>query len=368
MGFGKGSVENLVMNPKFWKNKKVLLTGHTGFIGSWLSLWLKKLNADVIGFSNEIPTKPSFFEVANIESEMKSIMGDVRDYKHLESVIKEYQPEIVIHMAAQAILRQSYKEPTETYSTNVMGTVNLFEAIRGIDTVHVILNVTSDKCYEPKKTSSGFIESDPLGGYDPYSNSKACSELVTSSFRNSFFNPEFYDEHGVALASARAGNVIGGGDWGDDRLLPDIMKGILKGEKIRIRHPNAIRPWQFVLDPLHGYLILIENLWEEGPKFAQGWNFGPTMGDLKDVKWIIDKLNDLWDKKICWEIDKTETPHEEDFLKLDCSKAVENLGWNSKMNLEMTLNWTIEWYKAFNQGKNMREFSELQIDNFILNQ
>jgi len=352
------------MNTQFWKGKTVLLTGHTGFKGSWLSLWLQKLGVKLIGFSKDIPTKPSLFEIANVKDGMTSVTGNVCNYEQIEKVVRDYKPEIVIHMAAQAILRQSYKDPIETYSTNVMGTVNVLESIRNSGNVKVILNVTSDKCYEPNKLSNGFNEDDRLGGYDPYSNSKACAELVTSSFRNSFFNPSEYTKHGIALASVRAGNVIGGGDWGSDRLIPDIMRGILKNGMIEIRHPEAIRPWQHVLDPLNGYLVLIEKLWASGPEFSEGWNIGPEKNDEKPVRWILEKLTELWNRDIQWKTNNERIPYEEKFLRLSCSKARKKLGWRPKLKLEQGLIWTINWYKQYEEKKDLREFTEGQIAKF----
>lgn len=352
------------MNKDFWSKKKILLTGHTGFKGSWLSLWLQKLNSNVIGFSKSIPTNPSLFQLANIEDGMTSIIGDVCDYDKLEEVIKEYKPEIVIHMAAQAILRESHSNPVETYATNVMGTVNLLESIRKAGNVKVILNVTTDKCYEPNESSKGHLETDRLGGYDPYSNSKACSELVTASFRDSFFNPKEYHKHGTSLASCRAGNVIGGGDWGKDRLIPDIMKGILNNEIIKIRNPNSIRPWQYVLDPLNGYLILVEKLWSSGSEFSEGWNFGPEENNEKPVKWIVEKLTKQWSKDIKWDIDNNINLHEENYLRLNCIKANSRLGWMPKLNLEQGLEWIIEWYRQYKKNNNMKDITEQQIEKF----
>jgi len=352
------------MNKEFWNDKTVLLTGHTGFKGSWLSLWLQKLHVNLIGFSKSIPTKPSLFQLANVEDGMTSIMGNVCDYEKICQVLKEYKPEIIIHMAAQAILRESYKDPLETFSTNVMGTVNLLESIRKEGEARVILNVTSDKCYEPNNSPQSYQETDRLGGNDPYSNSKACSELITSSFRNSFFNPNNYKEHKVALATCRAGNVIGGGDWGKDRLIPDIMLGVFNNQDISIRYPDAIRPWQHVLDPLNGYLILAEKLWSTGSDFAEGWNFGPMDSGGKSVKWIIDKITELWGHDIKWNIDKNFKPPEEGFLKLNCSKVKQRLDWEPKLKLEKGLEWTIDWYKQYQQNNDMRIFTEKQIDNF----
>ena len=352
------------MNQLFWKNKNILLTGHTGFKGSWLSLWLQKLDVNLVGFSKSIPTKPSLFELADVENGMTSIMGNVCDYEKIEELIKEYKPEIVIHMAAQAILRESYKNPIETYATNVMGTVNLLESIRKTGNIRVILNVTTDKCYEPNALSTGYQETDRLGGYDPYSNSKACSELITSSFRNSFFNPKEHHIHQLAIASCRAGNVIGGGDWGKDRLIPDIMRGILNDEIIKIRNPNSIRPWQYVLDPLNGYLTLVEKLWSSGPEFSEGWNFGPSENNEKSVRWIIEKIAELWEHEIKWNVNNDSNLYEEDYLRLNCSKSNTRLSWIPKMNLEQGLSWTTEWYRQYKQNNDMRDITEQQIDKF----
>ncbi|MGI0063237.1 MAG: CDP-glucose 4,6-dehydratase, partial [Nitrosotalea sp.] len=274
MELWQSTMENMVINQTFWKNKKVLLTGHTGFKGSWLSLWLQKLGSDVIGFSRDIPTKPSLFELCNVADNMVSIMGNICDIEHLRTVMTEHKPEIVIHMAAQSLVGRSYDDPLETFSTNVLGTVNVFEVIRKLGNVRVVINVTSDKCYENRESISGYKETDPMGGYDPYSSSKGCAELITSSFRNSFFNPKEYDKHGIALASVRAGNIIGGGDWSTNRLVPDIMKGLIENQTVTIRNPSSVRPWQFVLEPLRGYLMLAEKLWHEGPQYVEGWNFG----------------------------------------------------------------------------------------------
>lgn len=354
------------MNLQFWKDKRVLLTGHTGFKGSWLSLWLQKLGTNLIGFSKSIPTNPSLFELANVKEGMTSIMGNVCDLDHLKEVIKEYKPEIIIHMAAQSLLHQSYENPIETYSTNVMGTVNLFEAIREIGKVRVVVNVTSDKCYENKELTRGYQEDDPMGGYDPYSSSKGCAELVTSSFRNSFFNPAEYEKHGIGLASVRVGNVIGGGDWAKDRLIPDIMNGITEGHKIKIRNPQAVRPWQFVLEPLRGYLMLAEKLWNNPSAYSEPWNFGSNDEDVKPVSWIMKKLIDLWGEDVKWEIDHGNYKHETKYLKLDCTKAKTRLGWVPKTNLETSLKLVVDWYKQYKQKTDIRKFTEDQIKNFSL--
>lgn len=352
------------MNPQFWKDKTVLLTGHTGFKGSWMSMWLHKLGANVIGFSKDIPTKPSLFDIAQVESGMISIIGNVCDYHTLEKTASEFKPQIIIHMGAQAILGESYKNPAETFATNVMGTVNVLETVRNTKTAKVVLNVTSDKCYEQKNLSHRYIETDPMGGFDPYSSSKGCAELVTSSFRSSFFNTKEFGKHGVALATGRAGNVVGGGDWGSDRLIPDIVRSMIEKKPLTIRYPDATRPWQYVLDVINGYTTLMENLWNNGPQFSDAWNFGPTYNETKPVKWIVTKMMDLFGDKL--EVNYADAkPYESSFLSLDCSKAKSRLGWSSKLSLDDTLSWTAEWYKHYKNGQDMKEFSQEQINRFI---
>lgn len=282
------------MLANFWEGKRVLLTGHTGFKGGWLSLWLQSLGANVTGYALLPPTQPSLYEVARVGDGMYSHIADIRDLDRLVAVMRETRPEIVIHMAAQPLVRYSYVNPVETYATNVMGTVNLLEAVRQVGGVRVVVNVTSDKCYENREWIWGYREHDPMGGYDPYSSSKGCAELVAAAYRNSFFNPEAFGTHGVALASVRAGNVIGGGDWAEDRLIPDFMRAIMAGRAVVIRSPHAIRPWQHVLEPLSGYLLLAQHLWTDGPAFAEGWNFGPVDEDAKPVEWIVEQLTGLW--------------------------------------------------------------------------
>jgi len=351
------------INKKFWNGKTVLLTGHTGFKGSWLTIWLKKLGANVIGFSKDVPTKPSLFELANVKNGINSIMGDIRNYDEIRDVIKKTKPEVVFHMAAQSLVRFSYTNPRETYETNVMGTVNLMDALRKQKNVHVIINVTSDKCYENKELERGHMEDDQLGGYDPYSNSKGCSELVTSAFRNSFFNTSEYKKHKVALASVRAGNVIGGGDWGENRLVPDLMKALINNTKIKIRNPQANRPWQHVLEPLHGYLLLAEKMWSEGEKFSEAWNFGPDATN-NSVSWIINKIMELYEKKCQIDIDTIKNPYEAKILKLNCMKAHKKLGWMPKTNIEQGLQWTVDWYREYEKHENIRRITEKQIDDF----
>lgn len=350
------------MDNNFWQGKKVLVTGHTGFKGSWLSLWLQSMGTHVVGYALQPPTTPSLFETARVTEGMASITGDVRDFDHLRSVIAEYRPEIIIHMAAQPLVRYSYINPIETYATNVMGTVHLLEAMRQIGGVKVVINVTSDKCYENHEWVWGYRESEPMGGYDPYSNSKGCSELVTSAFRNSFFNNADFPGHSVALASVRAGNVIGGGDWAEDRLIPDIMRAIGENRPVMIRNPHAIRPWQHVLEPLSGYLLLAQKLWEKGSSYAEGWNFGPNEEDAKPVSRIVERLTELWGKGARWIIDPGEHPHEAHYLKLDCAKAKARLEWRPKWDLEQALQHITAWHKAYQGSEDMREFTLRQIE------
>ena len=355
-------------NPskEFWTNKKVLLTGHTGFKGSWLSILLQWLGADVYGYALEPHTTPSLYKLAKIDQLVSSTIGDVRDYNFLLGKLKEIQPEVIIHMAAQPLVRESYKNPRETYEVNVMGTVNLLDAARQVGGVKVILNVTTDKCYENKEWNWGYREYEPMGGYDPYSNSKGCSELVTSSFRSSFFNPRGYHKHGVALASARAGNVIGGGDWSEDRLIPDFVRAIMHGEILKIRSPFAIRPWQHVLEPLTGYLTLCEKLYIEGTSFAEGWNFGPDDSDAKNVEWITNRICALWGNGITYEIDNNPQPHEANYLKLDCSKAKMLLGWHPRWNIETVLQRIVDWNKSFLNDSDLRKVCISQIEDYFL--
>jgi CDP-glucose 4,6-dehydratase len=348
-----------------FKRRKVLITGHTGFKGSWLCLLLNQLGAEVYGYALDAPTNPSLFKEAKIEDVVTSYIGDIRDYDHLLKVLLEVQPEIVIHMAAQPLVRESYKNPIETYATNVMGTVNLLEAIRYTTSVKSVVNVTTDKCYENKEWHWGYRENEPMGGYDPYSNSKGCSELVTASFRNSFFNPKEYSKHGLAVATARAGNVIGGGDWAEDRLIPDFIRSITKGEKLKIRSPYAIRPWQHVLEPLTGYLTLAAKLFENGIQYAEAWNFGPDDNDAKNVEWITAKICNLWGENASYEIDNNPQPHEANYLKLDCSKAKCELDWFPKWNIETTLHRIVEWNKAFIKGEDIRTVTINQINQYF---
>ena len=357
-------MENMVMNKKFWKDKRILITGHTGIKGSWLSLWLQNTAAYVIGYSLPAPTEPSLFEIAHLDAGMTSICGDIRNLEYLKTVIAENKPDILIHMAAQALVRNSYNNPIETYSTNVMGTVNVLEAVRHSGCVRVVIIVTSDKCYKNNEWLWGYRENEPMGGYDPYSSSKGCAELITSAYRNSYFSNKDYEYHGVAVATVRAGNVIAGGDWSKDRLIPDIIKAFMENRPVSIRNPNAIRPWQHVLEPLSGYLSLAEKLWEYGTEFAGAWNFGPDDRDAKRVSWVVEKLTELWGEAAHWDLDTAQHPYETSYLKLDCSKAKSLLGWEPKLSLSTAIEWVIEWYQSYRQNEDMRSATEAEICRF----
>jgi CDP-glucose 4,6-dehydratase len=358
-------VEGVGVNRAFWQGKRVFLTGHTGFKGSWISLWLKSMAAQVTGFALAPNTTPSLFEEARVADGMTSIIGDVRDQGALQKALADAQPEIVIHMAAQPLVRYSYANPVETYATNVMGTVHLFDAIRQMSGIKAVVNVTSDKCYENREWVWGYRECEAMGGYDPYSNSKGCSELVTAAFRSSYFNPADYAKHGVALASGRAGNVIGGGDWALDRLIPDIVRAIEEGREVIIRSPNAIRPWQHVLEPLSGYLALAEKLYLEGATYAEGWNFGPHDHDAKPVGWIVEQLTQIWGDGAAFRIDASAANlHEAHYLKLDCSKAHMRLGWQPRWSLSYTLEKISEWHKAHQVGSDMQAMTLQQIREY----
>ena len=349
------------VDPKFWENKKVFLTGHTGFKGSWLSLWLSSMGACVKGYSLEPPTSPSLFEQARIAELLEHELGDIRDGENLSKSMQNFSPDIVIHMAAQPLVRYSYKAPVETYTTNVIGTVNLFEAVRSVPSVKAVVNVTTDKCYANREWVWGYREDEAMGGHDPYSSSKGCAELVTSAYRSSYFNRN----SSVKLASARAGNVIGGGDWAEDRLIPDILRAFSNNEPVIVRNPTATRPWQHVLEPLAGYLILAQSLYEEkGAEFSEGWNFGPEDKDVQPVSWILDRMVYLWGEDARWILDSTDQPHEAQLLKLDVSKANTRLDWRPRWNLGEALEKIIEWHKAWMSGKDVREMSLAQIQNY----
>jgi CDP-glucose 4,6-dehydratase len=356
----------IMVNKEFWKGKKVLITGHTGFKGSWLCMYLNTLGAEVFGYSLKPPTEVNLYELCKINSFVKSTISDVRDFNSLLKKIEDDRPEIIIHMAAQPLVRLSYNEPVLTYQTNIIGTINLLEAMRVSNSrsVKVLVNVTTDKCYENKEWLWPYRENDPLGGYDPYSSSKACSEIVTASYRNSYFNPTNYEKHGVAIATARAGNVIGGGDWAIDRLIPDILRSILENKLVIIRSPGSIRPWQHVLEPLTGYLMLAERLYSEGGAFAESWNFGPNDDDIKPVKWIVDKLCDLWGNGSGYVLDKNILHHEATYLKLDCSKAKEKLKWYPQWDLGIAIDSIIEFTRAYVNKDDLKALCDRQISEY----
>ena len=355
-----------MMNLDFWKNKRVFITGHTGFKGTWLCLFLSYMGAKVTGYALKAPTNPSLFEITKAEELIEaSIEGDIRNLKYLQQSMQKANPEIVIHMAAQPLVRESYKIPVETYETNVMGTVHVMEAIRHCQNVKAVVNVTTDKCYENKEWAWGYRENEAIGGYDPYSSSKGCSELVTAAYRSSFFSAETYKKHGIAIATARAGNVIGGGDWANDRLIPDLIRAILAGEDIMLRNPQAIRPWQHVLEPLYGYLTLSQHLYEKGMMFAEGWNFGPHDNDAKSVSWIVNELCRLWGSGVKCNLHCGDQLHEATYLKLDCSKAKARLNWEPVWNLKQALEKIYEWVSAYQKNNNMRELCYQQIAEYI---
>jgi len=353
-------MENLVIDESFWNGRRVFLTGHTGFKGSWLSLWLHRLGADVIGYSLESPTNPSIFKDANVSTILeRDIYGNVCNTTDLSKAMQDSAPEIVIHMAAQSIVRKSYDFPYETLNTNIMGTVSLFEAVRKTPSVKAVLNVTSDKCYENIETEKAYEENSPMGGYDPYSSSKGCSELISSAYRKSFFNSE-----GIALATVRAGNVIGGGDWASNRIIPDAIRAFMSNKKLEIRSPLSIRPWQHVLEPLSGYLKLCENMMKHPKKYSQGWNFGPEDNNVQSVSTLVSILGNYWGEGAQWIESKDLHPHEAKILKLDSSKAKLELEWSPRWNLEIALHETVMWYKEWQNGKNVISFSLNQIKKY----
>lgn len=351
------------INPDFWRGKRVLLTGHTGFKGSWLSLWLQSMGATLRGLSLAPPTDPALFEIARVAEGMEHCIADIRDFASVKSQMDEFLPEIVIHMAAQPLVRLSYHQPIETYATNVMGTVHVLEAARHAGSVKAIVNITTDKCYENREWVWGYREEEPMGGYDPYSNSKGCAELVSSAYRKSFLR-----DAGIAMATARAGNVIGGGDWALDRLIPDILRALQNAEPVLIRNPHAIRPWQHVLEPLSGYLVLAERLYTHGQVDAEGWNFGPRDEDARPVQWIVRQLCESWGNGASWSQQPGDHPHEASYLKLDISKARQRLQWGPRWSLETALRQIIAWHQAWLSGHDMRAVCLSQISQYQSNE
>jgi CDP-glucose 4,6-dehydratase len=348
-----------MIDTKFWKNKRVFITGHTGFKGSWLCIWLHLLGAHVTGYALKPPTDPSLFELACVDRLVTSVTADVRNLDMLKDAILFSDSEIVIHMAAQPLVRDSYKIPVETYAINVMGTLNVLEAIRNCKSVKALINVTTDKCYENKENIWGYRENDPLGGYDPYSSSKACSELVTAAYRRSYL-----DIRDIRVATARAGNVIGGGDWATDRLVPDCIRSLLKEEKVMIRNPEAIRPWQYVLEPLAGYLILAENLYNT-MLCSSAWNFGPNECNEKSVLQLVEGLCSRWSDKADFLVDQTRQPHEAHYLKLDSTKARTYLGWRPIWNLDRALDLIVEWANIYREKGNIMDICIKQIEDYM---
>lgn len=353
------------MQTEFWKEKRIFITGHSGFKGSWLVRCLQLLGAHVCGYSLKPDTKPSLFELINLENDCQSHWSDISDYKALEIAIKNYQPDIVFHLAAQPLVRKSYADPRETFQTNVMGTVNLLEACSQVDSIKSIVVVTTDKCYENKEWHWSYRENEPLGGHDPYSASKACAEIVASSYRNSFLSKLGQCKDSHYMATARAGNVIGGGDWSEDRLITDIIKAFSNEETLEIRSPNAIRPWQHVLDAVSGYLLLAQKLYENGNEYASAWNFGPYENDMRPVVDIVNQIDELWHHPVSWKVTGSQDLHEAGLLKLDCAKAHNLLNWQPKWNLEQAILHTTQWYQHWLQGADVNVIMDQQIEHYL---
>lgn len=352
-------MEGMEVNPKFWHGKRVFLTGHTGFKGGWLSLWLQSMDAEVYGYALEPTSESNFYSAAEVSMGMaNSVIGDIRNAEKLSQAMQFAKPEIVFHLAAQPLVRYSYKEPIETYEVNVMGTVHMLESVRATSSVKVVVNITTDKCYENREWEWGYRENEAMGGIDPYSSSKGCAELVTSAYRQSFLEPA-----GIALASARAGNVIGGGDWADDRLIPDFLRAMDAGETLKIRSPRSTRPWQHVLEPLSGYLLLAEQLYSNDSGYAEAWNFGPADEDARPVEWIIERMAEMR-KDVNWYSDEEPQPHEANYLKLDSSKAHNKLNWKPRWKLQTALQKTLEWHEAWRDNEDMKSITLSQINDY----
>lgn len=352
-------MEGLVVNTDFWRGKRVFLTGHTGFKGGWLSLWLQSMGAEVHGYALEPSTETNLFSVAEVNKGMaNSFIGDIREADKFSKAMQSAKPEIVFHLAAQPLVRYSYAEPVETYEVNLMGTVHMLESVRATSSVKVVVNITTDKCYENREWEWGYRENEAMGGFDPYSSSKGCAELVTSAYRQSFLEPA-----GIALASARAGNVIGGGDWADDRLIPDFLRAMDAGETLKIRSPRSTRPWQHVLEPLSGYLLLAEQLYSNNSDYAEAWNFGPVDEDARPVEWIIERMAEMR-KDVNWQCDEEPQPHEANYLKLDSSKAHNKLNWKPRWKLQTALQKTLEWHEAWRDNEDMKSITLSQINDY----
>jgi len=371
MDLGEGAMEDVVKGGSpgsFWSSRRVFLTGHTGFKGGWMALWLAHLGAEVRGYALDPWTEPNLFGAARVGDLVDDVRGDIRDAARLDSSMREFRPEVVFHLAAQPLVRYSYEDPIGTYETNVIGTARVLDAVRRTRSVRAVVSVTTDKCYENKEWVWPYRETDPLGGYDPYSSSKACAEIVSAAFRQSYFPVARLAEHGVAIATARAGNVIGGGDWSTDRLLPDLVRGFLSGEPVRIRRPHAIRPWQHVLEPLHGYMRLAEKLFAGAPgaaRFATAYNFGPNEEDAQPVSWIAERMTNFWGDGASWVLDDDHGPHEAGYLRLDASRARHDLGWTPHLRLETALEWLVQWYRTWQASPDqMQRFTLSQIDRY----
>jgi len=363
--FGKCTMGRLSELQTFYRGKRVLITGHTGFKGGWLAFWLHALGAEIVGYALPPPTTPNFFEAVKLNKKIISVLGDIRNREMIGNIFKQHRPEIVFHMAAQTLVKHSYREPVETYETNVMGTVHILEACRTTPSVRAVVNITSDKCYENGNRKKSYVENDPMGGHDPYSSSKGCAELVTQAYIKSYFNPiEISPQHKCSLASGRAGNVIGGGDWADDRLIPDCIRAFAANKPVIIRYPDAIRPWQHVLEPLYGYLLLAQRLYKNGRAFSGGWNFGSNNKDQKTVRWVVERIIGLWGENGSWQIDPNNHPHEAPYLALDCSKARAKLGWFSRWDISNALEKCVAWYKTLSQNKDMSKITLQQITEY----
>ena len=348
-----------------WKGRRVFLTGHTGFKGGWLAVWLAKLGATVRGYAMDPTVAPNLFETARVGSVIEDIRGDIRDAAKLETAMRDFAPEVVFHLAAQALVLPSYQDPIGTYETNIIGTARVLDCVRRTPSVHAVVSVTSDKCYLNDERESPYRETDPLGGYDPYSSSKACAEIVSAAYRQSYFPiAELGKSHRVALTTARAGNVIGGGDWARNRLLPDLVRGILSGSPAPIRRPDSIRPWQHVLEPLRGYILLAERLLSHDARYSTAYNFGPLEEDARPVRWIAERVTALWGNGASWRLDAEPSPHEASYLKLDASRALADLGWRPRLRLDGALGYLVAWYRNWNAGEDMHAFTLGQIESY----
>jgi CDP-glucose 4,6-dehydratase len=354
----------LIDTTNIWHNKRVFLTGHTGFKGGWTALWLASKGAIVRGYALDPCTEPNLFTEARIGSVIEDIRGDIRDGAALDAALNGFAPDVVLHMAAQPLVRYSYTDPIGTFETNVIGTARVLDAVRRTPSVRAVVSITTDKCYENKEWLWGYRETDPLGGYDPYSSSKACAEIVSAAYRQSYFPIGDMDNHRCGIATGRAGNVIGGGDWSMDRLIPDLVRGFLAGDPVRIRRPHAIRPWQHVLEPVFGYLLLAEKLLTADPRYATAYNFGPSDDDAQTVGWIVERMTKFWGGNASWVLDEDPSVHEAGYLKLDASRARAELAWHPKLRLDTTLHWLVDWYKAWQGGADMQRFTLDQIAEY----